>query len=201
MTGIVNYIHTKHVFVTQGWEEIHSVEKQSVRVRTCIFHTSVVKSVANGNFCMNGGWGAQVENIAVLIVQCWCPANSYAMTGSWKGRFFTDYIEAAYFWGFFVLHQINTAKWEIGNEWMGVLERMGWGNVRRNFHAWRIIRDSLLRKRRPSANCRVPWYSSSEEILLITETRWACILGWNSSRRRGSCSVSKIYYDITVRLG
>ncbi len=133
--------------------------------------------------------GAQADDIAVLTVQCWCPAVIFSHDGKLKKEGFARlHSSSLFFYLFFILHQVNTARWmEI--EWISKWVMMsGMMRYEEEFHAWRMIRDSLCKKERPSANCRVPWYSSSEEILLITDIRLSCIRGCSSSRWRGACS-------------
>jgi hypothetical protein len=54
------------------------------------------------------------------------------------------------------------------------------------FHAWRIIQSSLCRNERPSANCRVPWYSSNKDILLINRARFLDGLSFITFANRGT---------------
>ncbi len=125
---------------------------------------------------------------ADCVVQCPVVIFSYDREPNEKGVIQASL--AVYFFIILFLHQVNTAR---GMRVMRCMRYEGWNNrCKEEFHAWSTSQDSLFRKERPSVNCRVPWYSNNEEIFLITEVRWAWILGCSSSRRRGSCSWARL---------
>jgi hypothetical protein len=139
-----------------------------------------------------------VQNAHVMTLQFLCPGVFLKLTGSWRESSCAVYCTlGSCIFIIFLLFYFNTNSTQRGgwrmrmNVW---LMRDGRAEMRgiEEFHAWRIILDSRCRKKRPSANYRVPWYSNNEEILFITDTRWACIWGCSSSRQRGSCNWARL---------
>jgi hypothetical protein len=151
--------------------------------------------------------GFEVRCSITLTMQCWqygaVPRNMCDADRKPRVRVKIIILVIVYFFWVFCFFESNQhsegVKCEDDNEgWIGVRVTRIWSNTywvvicKEEFHAWSTIRDSLLRKERPSENWTVPWYSSSDIILLMTETRCAWILGCNSSRRRGSCNCARL---------
>ncbi len=155
-------------------------------------------------FCDVAG-GFEVRCSVTLTMQCWqcgaVPRFMYSADREPKSTCLVV-ILVIYFLGFFVFksnqHSEGVGCEDDNEGWGGMRVTRNWRKTqwavicKEEFHAWSTIRDSLFRKERPSENWTVPWYSNSDVILLMTETRWAWILGCSSSRRRGSCNCARL---------